>query len=731
MSRSWLRAWTATLGALVALAAGGFAQAEGPGLDVAAGIGGIRRTGAWTPLVVTAAEETVQAGETLHAWVEDPDGQFVRSPPAVATATGDGRVAARFSVRFGRPSGRVRIERAGRIAEHVLGEPIASTEGVAVVLGDLPAVARAARLIDRDHGTKTRVLPVAVTGDGPRGFVAGGSGRDYDAADTIVVSGSAAMALPADVLAGIDAWVEGGGRLVLVAGASALDIAAAAGVAARWLPGRIERLVPLRRVGAIESYARAAGLADRLPAAGLAMPRFAGPVEGVIELAAGEDAAAQPLVVRRARGFGTVTWLGVDADSAVLTDWRGWDGVFVALLGGRALAASDSARTASAAVPDLAGQLRAALDTFPTAGAGAGPRPVPFEVIAGLGLLYVFCLYPLDWWLVSRDGGRPWLSWLTLPALVAAFTGLAWGTATWWSGGRAAVSRVAGVVDIDASRGMVRGSAWAAVLAPDNDLVDVAVAARSGEDAVTVGGAHGAGEAAVSWFAAAGRGFGGLDAGVAHPSLAAADYGYASRLDRLERVPIAASSSRQFEAEWSAAARSNVATSTLFRNEQGTLGGTITHDLPFPLGECRLLHAGWLYDLGTIVPGQTVDITAGRGPRSLASAITRRAAMKERDLAVRWDAASTDVARILEVAGFHAAAGGAGYTGLQPGRLGRLDLSPLLTVDRAVLVGRVPDGREASAWRFALADGRTLADASPAAPTLCRIVIPLVAEPAP
>jgi hypothetical protein len=707
------------------------ALAAGTEFEVAAGIGGIRRTGSWTPLVVTAPGDVVREGEVLHAWVEDPDGQFVRSPGAVATPDGSGRVAARFSVRFGRPSGRVRIERSGRFEEHVLGEPIPSTDAVIVVFGDLPAVARAARLIDRDHGTKTRVLSLSIAGGAARGVVAGASGRDYDAADTIVISGSAAMDLSADVLTGIDAWVEWGGRLVFVAGTSATDIAAADGVSARWLPGRVERLVSLRRVGAIESYARAAGLADRLPAAGLAVPRFAGSVEGTIEVAVGEDAATQPLVVRRARGFGTVTWLGVDADSTAIADWRGWDGVTVALLGGRALAGGDAVRTESAAVPDLAGQLRAALDTFPAHGVGAGPRPVPFEVIAGLGLLYVLCLYPLDWWLVSRGGGRPWLSWLTLPTLVAAFTGLAWGTATWWSGGRAAVSRVAGVVDIDASRGVVRGTSWAAALSPANDLVDVSVAPRVGEDSVTAADAQGRPQAAVSWFAAAGRGFAGLDAGVAHPSLAAADYGYATTLARLEHVPIAASSSRQFEAEWSAAARSPVVTSTLFRTGQGTLGGTVSSDLPFSLSDCRLLHAGWLYDLGTFAPGEAIDIAAGRGPRSLASAITRRAAVKERDVAVRWDAASTDIARILEVACFHAAAGGSVYTGLHSGRLSRLDLSPLLTVDRAVLVGTVPAGREASAWRFALADGRPLAEPVAAAPTLCRIVIPLVAEPSP
>jgi hypothetical protein len=60
-----------------------------------------------------------------------------------------------------------------------------------------------------------------------------------------------------------------------------------------------------------------------------------------------------------------------------------------------------------------------------------------------------------------------------------------------------------------------------------------------------------------------------------------------------------------------------------------------------------------------------------------------------------------DIDRILEVAGFHAAAGGASYTSLELGRLGRLDLSALVTLDRAVLIGRGPAGTQ---WRERRAD---------------------------
>ncbi|MFM8283236.1 MAG: hypothetical protein ACKOCW_06715, partial [Planctomycetaceae bacterium] len=47
---------------------------------------------------------------------------------------------------------------------------------------------------------------------------------------------------------------------------------------------------------------------------------------------------------------------------------------------------------------------------------------------------------------------------------------------------------------------------------------------------------------------------------------------------------------------------------------------------------------------------------------------------------------------------FHAAAGGAAYTGGGGGRLARLDLTPLVRLDRAVLVGVAARGQ--AAWSF-------------------------------
>ena len=581
--------------------------------------------------------------------------------------------------------------------------------------GDLPATAAALRLVagERTPATAVRLTAAPIP---PRL-----TPRDLDAFDEAILCGRDLAALPRDTLAAIDGWIRGGGRLVFIAGESAGAIAASGPPAADWLPGTEPRLVPLRRFGSLEAFARAGGLAGRSPPQGVEVPRFAHFVAGggVVEVFEGSR-QEQPLVIRRAHGLGTITWLGLDIDAAWAAAWPGCDRLLAALLGGRAvaqegLAVADAGRPH---VPDLAGQLRVALDTFPAPNAARG---VPFEILAGLGVLYALALYPLDWWLVSRSG-RPWLAWLTLPALAGGFTAATWAVGGMWGHHAPPRCQAAELLDIDVAGGLVRGASWLAVSSPANATLDLAVAAVP---AVPVTGA----DAAVSWFADGGTGFGGVDATTAHPSLAAHDYAYGDSLADLVGVPIAAASSRLFEAAWTATAAAPTAASTLVRDARGLLRGTLVHHLPFALRECRLLHAGWLYDIGDFEAGETFDTESGRGPRSLAAALTRRVAVGDRDRAERWDTAGLDGARILEVAGFHAAAGGTGYTAVDAGRLRRLDLSPLLAVDRAIVVGRAPAGVRGTAWdlrlRGAREDATTLAPEAADSGTLVRIVIPL------
>ena len=171
---------------------------------------------------------------------------------------------------------------------------------------------------------------------------------------------------------------------------------------------------------------------------------------------------------------------------------------------------------------------------------------------------------------------------------------------------------------------------------------------------------------------------------------------------------------------------SPVVASTLRRDAQGTITGVLESRLPFPLEQCALFHAGWYYEIGTFSPGGRFDPDLGKGPRTLAAALTHSGAVYDRTQTERWRLDETDIGRILEVAGFHAAAGGEAYTALEAGRLERIDLSALLPIDRAVLVGRGPVATAWSCGGDAGSGGQGATDAAAGgAGAMWRIVIPL------
>jgi hypothetical protein len=748
----------AFLVALAALLMADTVAAEMPDLraDLRVGFDGVYRTGSWTPLTVelpATPENGPLAVTAVCAWVEDPDGQYVRSPSAPVELGADGRRTARLTVRFGRPTARVLVEAvheadgdaaSGRertaAIPRSLPAPVPASDTIMLALGDLPAAERASRLLTRDDGSRPRLVAInarsKVAGAGGAATL-GRTARDFDGADSIIVCGRAVEAIDPATLRGVDDWVRQGGQLVFLAGMTAIDVAGGGTAAAGWLPGPVAKLVPLRRGNAIETYARASRPLDKGALAGLEVPLFKNPqaIEGSVEAFEGRGPTDLPLVVRRAHGLGTIVWAGLDIDQPPFRDWSGSDSLLVEMVRGRR-AAQGAGRTGETdrGSFDLAAQLRQAVDQF------SGVAPIPFEVVAGLGILYVACLYPLDWWLgAGRRRKGPagglrssWLAWLTLPLVVAASSGLAWAAGQRFKGTDWRTS-AASFVDFDLGSGLVRVASFAGIWSPVNARLDLTVGPAADRWPVGADDAARPVEATVSWFANCGRGIGGTDAPAAHPSLAASDYGYVRSPAALDGVPIAASSSRLFEAEITGHSAMPAVESTLAKEGQGTLRGALTSRLPFPLEGCVLAHAGWLYEVGTLGPGQSFDAGDGRGPRSLAGALTRRTQNKDREVNVRWDLAERDLLRILEIAGLHAAAGGSGYTSLESGRLGRFDLSPLLPLDRAVLVGRGPALVDWRCRPHSLTNTDTSAEVPPmpGQDSLWRIVIPLVRTTAP
>lgn len=683
------------------VAAAGMPGLDLPVLELSAGFAGVTKTAAWTPIQVRVPAS--HPAQRVRVWVADPEDQLVGSPWEELTETPAGGRRATLAVRLGRPDPQLVIEWEAADGTRTrdtreLAKPLPQSSSLLLVLGDVPAAARGVRMLEADDGWKPTVVPLAVN-DLP-----GASSLDFDAADAVVVCGSVCP-LPTPVFQSLDAWVQGGGRLVFLAGESLERLAESDAPELRWLPATFDRLVPLRSTAAVETFARAS---RPLPTGSerLAIPMLAplDPSVGTTLAAVGPTLADLPLAVRLARGFGSVGWLAFDLDQGAFLNWPGSESLLLAVLGRERTRGGRSGETRRDLL-DLGGQLRRSVDHFP------GVKPVPFELIGLLAILFVASLYPLSWWLARPPSGRG--GWLALAVAVVAFTLIASNIGGRWKSSRWQET-TAGVVDIDLVSGRARGMSMAGLWASANTTISLS--ARASENVSKHDDEH----PVISWASATGRSFGGPDTQVPHASLAAAPYAYGESLARLENVPLAVATSGTWQAEWNTQLAADVlpVSGRFERSAEGTLRGEVVSDLPFTLDDCLLAYAGWIYDVGSLPAGGRFDPSKGRGPRSLAGAIARRELVGEREQGGRYDIEERDANRILVVASFHEAAGGRGYTSLEAGMLGRYDLSDLIRSGRAVLIGRGPAGTDwttdrdidkvepHAVWRFVLPVGQ-------------------------
>ncbi len=141
-----------------------------------------------------------------------------------------------------------------------------------------------------------------------------------------------------------------------------------------------------------------------------------------------------PLVVRSDYGLGSVTCMAVDPTQSAFIEWDNCESLWTSLMGGWRMKGSEGRD----------GVVRAMADSFGsgsnTERALAGlvrrePRTgVRLGLILLLTVVYALAAGPGDYWLVKRLG-RPQLTWLTFPAIVAVFTVAAYGAANAWMGG--------------------------------------------------------------------------------------------------------------------------------------------------------------------------------------------------------------------------------------------------------------------------------------------------------
>ena len=100
--------------------------------------------------------------------------------------------------------------------------------------------------------------------------------------------------------------------------------------------------------------------------------------------------------------------------------------------------------------------------------------------------------------------------------------------------------------------------------------------------------------------------------------------------------------------------------------------------------------------------------------------LTQRKVVQGEDRTIPYDCASVDLERILEIMQLYRAAGGRQYTGLSNRYQSFVDLSDLLALDRAVLIGLGPSATTLTV------DGQSLPSGDCAPPvSYYRFVIPV------
>jgi hypothetical protein len=653
------------------------------------GFGGRYRSGHWTPVTLTLfANKTPVAGQLQ---LIAPDGDNV---PVVFFASDDdysfcriqldagkevtlhsyvkaGPQKSRLSARLVDPgSGRVLWQ--SRLLEST-SSPLSATTPLVVTIGKSVGVEDALKFTRRNEAgalvaaeaTSAINLPSHVWG--------------YEGVEIIVLpTGSAGFVnqLSPEQTAALLHWVREGGRLVISAGSKIEQLFADHSPWRSIIPGQFAEVVPMRDAATLESLSGEAfpftDDASRPPVVHLKA------VRGKVELTQGPGAAETPLVIRAPHGFGEVTFVAFDLEGERFAKWAGRPRFVAGLLHERKSAEREQpGGTAGARLgySDLAGQLRAALDQFP------GVHVVNFTTVAILMMTYIVLIGPADYLFSQRLGIPRSITWITFPLVALLFCGIAWFFAGWSHGNRLRLNQ-AEIIDIDAERGQVRGTAWLHLYSPETKTYDLSIqlAAAAQAKPVTKAG-H------VTWQGLPGSGLGGLDAQQVAPAISdpyAIEFPAAT--PALRGLPIQVGSSKSLSVRWWQEV-SLPETSKVSLNEHGVPTGDVVNPLDVELQECIFTYNIWMYRLKKLRAGERFSLGDAR-PLYLEARLQQHTGAEFKDTATPWLRDSTAVPAILQMLMYHEAARGESYTGLTHRYQPHLDLSGQLTRGQGMLVGR-------------------------------------------
>lgn len=676
-------------------------------ISVRVGFGQSFQVGQWTPIVV----ENVSGDATgCEAVVVDPDGVHV-SHPLLRLAANETNTTTRWTgvVRSGRLDGGLEVRAlnanheviqhhkllASQVQQESLDDstrtdaaicfPLRQSEPVWLEIGTSSELLKPVGAL---RAIRSEALPSAVE-----------LPWSLDGVDGIWLTSRVALSDPAR--AELERWLRRGGHLVLT-----ITIDVEEFQQTPWselLKGIVEprgrsRTTDLSGIEAMAVQGRKILGANRTPVPVTTLSRS----EGQILATCLEG----PLVTRSSFGFGRITVIGVDLTAPPISRWDGRVSFVKRLL----FPDSDSESTKSLArtslsqsgITDLASQWRAAAIHIPDV-----ERPTLWGALSLL-LIYAAVIGPLDYLLVHKLLKRPHWTWASLPLLVAvASLGTVW-LARAANGDSTKLTQL-DVVDIDAARQEVIARSWATTYATENSRWNVE--ARPTQIPANQP------QRILSWLGFPENASGGMY------RASGFDLGHtfartAADRSSIEGLPISQWSSKSLTSEMTWIAELPLIESELTSSAAGDMDGRVVHRLPFELRDWVIVYEKWIYrphprlgDAATVWPPNQPwtpkdDRNYGRELRGFLQRTTATKKQSKKgttseDVLIekeRYNPLSLDPADILQMMTLHEAAGGKGYTGLDHQSLRAFDVTPLLSLDRAIVIARIDE--PTTEWKF-------------------------------
>ncbi|MEM9367327.1 MAG: hypothetical protein AAGD07_15145 [Planctomycetota bacterium] len=690
---------------------------ENPQLGFQIGITGHYRVGRWTALRATSTKARDQLdGSMCTIETTDGDGATVRyrsAGPGELPLVIPGQEAAPLKIILapretqsasGTPGNTVIVTRFPEV-----GEP---SEGPAMIPDKMPWVVSIGDPLGLDQigvnallnrGASVAVSRIRVSNELPVSELA------YDGVDWVLINGQAG-----DVLAGatdqqveaLIGWVHAGGQVHLSLGEEGLQVIRAADWLLRLLPetgfGRDVASGALDTVqmdpASLETITQSQTRLE--PFRGVRLPKTTGSDAVGQLLIAGRTTrrVSVPIAARYHCGLGLVTVMAADLDQAPFVDWdkRGD-------LVGRMVPLFDETATETSkpslrltGFSDLAGQTLRTLDRFSI------KRRTGFAVVALVVLTSIALVAPLDYLLVRRGLKKPLLGWFTFPTVVVLLSaGLIYASSPREVPGRreepASEDRAARrelasglelnafeFVDLDADTQTGRGFRWTVAYSHPARELDLQVApsmdsqASVSDQLVCV----------TAPFGYPGAVFGGIRVGTNSKPWTvldgSGDFGAISGLSMSPRSSKSLATWNRFDCDLP---------STPLQRRRGSelLQGGMINPLPVDLLDGLLIYRNWAYFLPTrLRAGETIAELDSLRQKNFRWQLSRQRALESASESERWDVTATDRQdRLMEMLMFHQAAGGERYTRLSHQPLGWLDMTEILTEERAVLMGRL------------------------------------------